>query len=602
MTLPVVTVLLDDGTGTFPHDISDYVLSQVGYGFSRGRQDWQGGVTAGALSLTLNNSDGRFTSGSTIIDSPSPITVDQQIRLLETIDGTEFTRFTGYVKSWPIQWPGTVGTIAFSAITAIDAQSRAERRPLRSVIEEEVLKDAPDFYYTLGEPEGATSAVDSSGHQRPPLGITGTGADVTFGNDTGPGTDGLTAVHFEAGRVLGGRIEAAAVGSILMAFNVEEAPAAGWSLLDLRDIPGPDGTSQFNLFMVSGGEVVAADQLGGSVATADSFADAHTHVVEMSMDGSPGFSLYVDGELIGTDTSGGIRDVAYLELGSFLVGTLAHVAIFPTASDATQAAAHADAMLNGFAGESGVDRITRLAGYANLPLGTLDASLTDVPFVDFTTSAAQDAIQQVVDAEQGVAFVDEFGELEFHNRNRVPTKTAPDLTLQANLYVTPDVQPVDDDQQLVNYLEATAAGTGAVQVAQDPTSIAAHGHYPGSTAYLVATDDEALDRANWVVANFSEPTTRYGTLTLNLYAMGPALAESVLAALEVDAWLRVTDMTVQNPGGTSIDVVVQGYSFQTTGDSWTATLNVVSRSLFGPVWILGDSTYGVLGSTTRLYV
>ena len=84
MTLPTPTVLLDDGTGSFPYDVTDKVLAVDGYDLDRGRQDWQGGVTSGSLGLTLNNSDGRFTPGSTTIATPSPIRVDQQIRLIET--------------------------------------------------------------------------------------------------------------------------------------------------------------------------------------------------------------------------------------------------------------------------------------------------------------------------------------------------------------------------------------------------------------------------------------------------------------------------------------------------------------------------------------
>ena len=121
MTLPTLTVLLDDGTGTFPFDITSKVLGTDGYQITKGRDDWQGGVTAGELRLTLDNSDGRFTPGSTILGTPSPIVVDQRIRLFENLiaggfDETGFdvggfdpvyARFTGYVKSWPVTWPAT---------------------------------------------------------------------------------------------------------------------------------------------------------------------------------------------------------------------------------------------------------------------------------------------------------------------------------------------------------------------------------------------------------------------------------------------------------------------------------------------------------------
>ena len=85
--LPTLRVDLDDGTGSFPYDITGRVLAVNGYTITRGRDDWQDATNAGDLTLTLNNSDGRFTPGSTILDTPSPITVDQRIRVTESLPG-----------------------------------------------------------------------------------------------------------------------------------------------------------------------------------------------------------------------------------------------------------------------------------------------------------------------------------------------------------------------------------------------------------------------------------------------------------------------------------------------------------------------------------
>jgi len=63
------------------------------------------------------------------------------------------------------------------------------------MLEEEVLSHSPSAYYTLSEPEGSTSAGDTSGNQARPLVASGTGTPVQFGAGTGP-VDGMTAAVF----------------------------------------------------------------------------------------------------------------------------------------------------------------------------------------------------------------------------------------------------------------------------------------------------------------------------------------------------------------------------------------------------------------------
>lgn len=601
MTLPTLQVLLDNGTGSFPYDITKYVIFDSGYSYNRGRADWQGGVTAGQLSLTLNNSDGRFTPGSTLIASLSPIRVDQRIRVKATINGTTFTRFTGYVKSWPTAWPATVGTIAFSTITATDAQARAERRVLKTMMEEEILQDSPTWHYMLNEPTGATSYVDASGNAATPLvqdGVYG-GSSILFGTTPGPAGGTFTAADFMGGPGSGFILKQAPQVPLGpssargIAFKVTGAPASVVGILPAID----DSTAAGRLWLVTMTVAGKLDPTGVGAVTANSYNDGAWHYAFLN-----GGELFVDG-------------VSVLNIGSAL-----QIADVPTASvaqmvgysqvlTAGRIATISSAVLGTLSTESGTAGVTRLAGYADIPLGSIDSSLTNVPFAEIAGTNAWPAIEEVVAAEMGVAYVDENGSIEFHNRNKVPAKTSPDLTLVAYQYVAPDVQPVDDDQQILNYVETQSSVTGVTQVVRNTLSELGngtatnpgHGRYSDSKTYLVSTDAEALDRANWIVANFAEPTTRYGTLTINLFAMSPAQAAAVLTALDLDMWLRVIGMATQNTTGTTANVVVQGFTEQADDSSWSVTCNVVLRSLFN-AWLLGDSTYGVLDSTTELYI
>jgi hypothetical protein len=620
VTLPTLQVLLDNGTGTFPFDITTKVLSLDGYDLSRGRADWIGAVTAGVLNLTLNNSDGRFTPGSTILATPSPITVDQQIRLVVTGVGVSgfglggfglggfgtggYGQFTGYVKSWPVSWPAVVPTFAEVQLTAVDAQAKAERHPLRSMLEEQILLTSPSAYYTLAEAEGSTSAGDTSGNQSASLTIASTGAAMTFGSGIGPGSDGLTAAMFANGQYLGDATAGfgTPAGSFAMGcwFATSTMPAAtAWLVHNDGagiSITGPGGT-------------LAATGPMGSLFGATNVVDGLTHFVALTSDGTTA-RLWLDGVQIASSAVAVADTSLYrsvggnpLSLTAGLTGTISHVGIWPTLAGADVLAIYQA----GAAIESSTSRITRLAGYAGIPVGTLDASLTTVGPQSTSGKSAWDAIQEVVDAEFGLAFIDGSGSLVFHNRNRVASKSVPDLTLDRQ-WVTPDVAPVVDDQQLINYSEVTASGTGATQLVRDTISEdgdgtathPAHGRYPDSRTYLVQTDAEALDRANWIISNFGQPSPRYGTLTINLYGMTQAQAATVMNALDMSCWLRVTSMNSQNPGGTTADVVIQGWNVQVTAESWAITCNVVARSLYAAL-ILDDATYGVLDSTSKLY-
>jgi hypothetical protein len=601
MTLPTLTVLLDDGTGTFPLNVSSKVMALDGYDITRGREDWQGAVTAGELSLTLNNSDGRFTPGSTILGTPSPIKVDQKIRLKETVNGVTFTRFTGYVKSWPVAWPATVTTFSTVQVSATDAQARAERRTLRSMVEEETLSASPTAYYTLGEAEGSVSAGDTSGNRLPPMTITGVGTAPVFGADVGLLSAG-TGVTFAGGQYLSGNdtTSLTSFGFVVATQATTQRVIIGGGALAVT----VEASGKLSVFMV--------DAVGGTSVFILSTAvinDGAPHAAFVVIDGAVA-RLYIDGvadNTVGLGGSGvvaltitGIGGGSGLGITPILIGSVAHVAGFTSILSPTQVANISTAALNGFAGETVAARLTRIAGYSGIPVGTLDSSSLTLAGGDTNGQSAMQAIQEVIDAEFGLAFIDGNGALTFHNRSAVAGTATPDLTLDRQ-WVTPEVLPVVDDQQIINYFEATAAGTGGVQVAADAASEVTHGRYTSSSTYLVQTDAEALDRARWIVGNFAEPSPRYGTLTINLYGMTPALASTVLTALDLNCWLRVTSLASQNPGGTTADVVVQGWRESVTAESWSITCNVVARSLYN-AWILGSSTYGVLGSTTKLYV
>jgi hypothetical protein len=588
--LPTIQVLLDDGTGTFPYDVTTYARLVEGYTCRRGRQDELSSVTAGDFTLTLDNTDGRFTVGSTLIASPSPIKMDAQVQVRVTpAGGSAVTRFTQYVQSWPTEWPDGSDLFSTAAISGTDMQSQGERRAMRSMVEETILLDQPSPYYTLGEPGIATAASDSSGNQGPALTVVGSGTPVVFGNATGLGTDGLTAAQFAGGQYLSTATSVTA-GVLECFFLATAAPAAFAAILALGgDVIG----------LGTDGKIHTG---GGADLTSPVVADGHFH----SLSWQNGHVL-VDGVDVGAPTlfpTGGNLSVGGGAGAAPFVGTIAHVAAFASLSTGL-AATHSTAGLTGFAGESGSTRINRIATCAGIYIGTLDAGLTNVPAGAISGVSAWAAIQQAADAELGVVFIDAFGSLIFHNRNRVAAKTAPDVTIDAN-FLAEGTRFEYDMQGVVNYFEVTATATGVKQVVWNKTSEVTnkHGRYPnpGDGTYLLQTDAEALDRANWIVATHAEPAARVGSLAFDVLTMTAAQQQQMLT-LEPDSWLRVTGLPGQTVGGTTADFIVQGFADALNAGEWTFTLNAANKPVLYPsVWILDDTTYSVLDSTTRLYV
>jgi len=579
--LPTVQVLLDDVSngGTWPYDITTYVELQYGYTITRGRSDEVGDVQPTSLSMTLNNTDGRFTLGTTG-GGYGAINVDRRIQVKHTVSGVTTTRCTLYVQDWPVEWPGGSSAYAVAPITAVDRLARLNRRVLRSIIEQEILLDAPAAYYTLGEPAGSTTAADSSGADAAALTTIGSGTAVVFGSATGPGTDGLTAAEFAAGEYLYALLPG--------------APATQECFFATT---ATDGL----LVNVGGGHVlaVAAGKLsfnGGAVVSAASVNDGLIHHAAMSITGGTA-TIYLDGASVGTTaaTVGGIS----FTVGRDFTGSIAHVAFNSAALYAARILAHYTAGHDGFPGDRSDERIARFASYANIP--TADQSLEvgyqdNVPHFDITGMSPTAAMSEVATSEDGLLFLRGDGDLVFQNRYHRSVQTTPVFTVAADAIGSAD-RFTGDMQHVVNAVTITRAdGPGAY--AENTASIASHEQYPLSLDLKVATTAEAVDRADWEANAYPEPLPRIGGLTLDLFQQTVAVQQGA-QALELSDRFQVTGLPTQTPGGTTADLVAEGWTESVSITSWAVQFNA---SPWAPnaVWIIGDSTYGVLDSTTKL--
>jgi len=595
--LPTMQVLLDDGSATYPYDITAYVRLVDGFSWSRGRPDEQSSVSPGTLSITLDNTDSRFT-----LDDPTyAITLDRGIRV--KVNGAN--RWTGRVQSLPGSWPFGGQEFAVVNVTATDDLARAQRRVLRSSVEEEVLADAPTAYYTLGENQGATMGGDSSGSGLPSLTAAGTGAPVVFGNQTGA-VDGLSAAQFVGGQHL------ETVGPSFF-------PTSGPFTAEVWMSTTAISSSSFSLYLTSATGTTAAfiglDATGvpqmragtGTVFSSGAAVnDGKVHHLAVVYDGATTTTAYVDGVNVGSiassspATAGIDLNVGYFPtLSTPFVGTVSHVATYTTALSGGRILAHWTAGSTDYTGETPAARLARVAGYMSLATGTLDTAgaTTMGPAVQGGRTVL-DIIDECAQVTQGTAYLDGSGALTSRNGYTMTTDLTPDASLDAT-WLGEDTVVEVDMSSVVNYATGKAAGSDNVWTTQDGFSRGIHGVYRTDYEWNVATDAQAVDRTNWLVNTYGGSQPRFPTLTVDLLTLSGATLTNVLT-LDVGKFLHVTGLPSQTPGGSIVDLIVLGITETVTTTQWTLTLNCARKDLTF-AWVLGDAVRGVLGATTKVY-
>ena len=611
MPVPTVQVLLDDAANgrTFPHDITAKVSMRDGISRStRGRADELSNVSPVAVSLTVDNTDGRFTLGSTS-GGYGAINVMRGIRI--KVNGVNW--FTGFVSAWPVDWPSGSERDARSQMLAVDARERWGRRVLRTRASEQAKAEGAAAFWAFDEPSEAVAAADSSGNNAPAIELSGFGlteeAFIDGAQRRGMFTGSSLQLRSNSMGIVGGT-----PGYCYDAFNgvpypgrtmpkpirwvsfkaSTNASSSGWPIVSVVAFNGAVWYFQLTTSTVSWWD-------GSSlIHYADVGAGEHTFM--FLADGTDA-KIYVDGVLARTayyvsapatpdDHSG----VMVLTQPTF-TATVSNLSVgYNIPADPAQTAANLNwSQTLGTA----YDTLGVRTGWATEGLGAPPAPFSTL--VGQTRMCGREvngtSVAQVVDdasaTEGGVVYINGSGEWEAHGRDFPALRTTPDLTVSANTdAITPDLTVNADLQGQVTTAQCNRPN-GAVQIVTNQAMEEICGASTHTAEYEVFTDAEVLDRAAWLVATRSEITGRIPYLTLDLLTADAGLATSVLA-FPVDGHLRITDLPAQTPGGTTRDFWVLGHAEQITDNSWTWTANVVDWPTYCDVFILDDASRGVL--------
>lgn len=600
--LPTGTVKLDDGTGTYPTDVT--TLVDLGAGItvsSYGRTDEFSTAQAAELELTLDN-DGSLTSGATFGFDTAPfdagpfgggggaplLSTGQGIRFTETIGATTRNRFTGRLSTLDLGWVGGAGTYAQVGVTAVDCLADAERRTLRSMLEEEIVRTLPRAYYTMGEETGATSAGDTSGHQMLPLtkindyGI----GTVAFGSDVGTMGE-TTGVTWATGSVAGNPI-------ILQQTNGALGGGGTWSsssvsitfVITWRDTFPTTYTPSVGLFFTGGSGFVNVgfDIIGRATwngcQSGASMMTGLTHIITAQAGGGLPTDLWVDGvkvdsvstpmtvtwdnSLVQVNGSGDANNVT----------TIGHFAYGPRLADGDVQAIHNTAT---GATETTAVRFARLANYGGFPTTTTTGMSGQLMGAQDTSgSSLADALRQVEAAEGGAMYVNGSGVIVLQGKSYRAAKLTADQTVNGE-NLSEDVAVTLDTALKINQVTVTRTNgseqlVSSASVLADPTVPV----YPATLDLAVASDADALTAAQWLVAKHETPLPRLGSAGLDL--MHSTVAESLFQR-EVGDRVTLSPMPSQlwsNAG----DVTVEGWSETLTDESWDMTVNLLPWSLF----------------------
>jgi hypothetical protein len=529
-------------------------------------------------------------------------------------------RFYGRVNEFPVEWEGLLSMVQ---ITCTDLFKWLNRLPnLKSMLAQEILtQDVPgvtDFgsaYYPLTEPSGSTSAGDISGGGCGSLVLTqvSSGGTLEFGTD-GLADTGDSAVSFTPASASAGKYLVADLGARFQADSTTywqtvefwiKTTTASRAILGMYE-NGLDHQLVYAL-NASGVLTVEYTDSGGSLTVYTSASAALNdgnwhHVVH---DGYSPKQLYVDG--VASSFTTFVPDMVALRTlhvggyrgGRLFNGSIAHVAVTSVSGNigATIAPVHYQAATTGFAGEDADVRMQRLARYAGVPSVTVWGTTHDaIASQGAGGSSVVSRMREVESTESGKLYAErDYYGLAYQSRD---VRYNPDPLSEVFTIDYADLEPgtkfADDDQKMINSVEASRPG-GATQRVTAPNAILAFGEYPEPLDILKTTDNAVLDAAYWLVSRYANPSPEMREVVIEAHTM--AFYLDILDA-EISSYFTVYNMPAQSPVS-SIRATVEGYSETIKEKSHVISFHT-SASATDTVWVLGDSTYGVLDYTTRL--
>lgn len=550
-------------------DITSDVYQRAGLSITRGRTDEQSQAGPQRMAFTIENRDGKYSPRNPLSVLYGKVGRNTPVRC--TIDSGTFTRFYGEIAGLAPRWneKHSDNYIPVEANGILRRLSQGQP-PISNALRDWVLQQSTlAAYYPLAGGEGTIYSQNIA------PGKTGsfqgsTGAIYTYGKelgaawlDTGMELNATGDIPYMQG-------SGNANGTNIALDFVFQSPALG--VLDVQIWPTLD--SIFNLRLNTSGDAgtlqVSFNDGNGGITNAlatgviPELQDIALHTCRFELHQSAGpvvdYFVYIDGQLV--DTVVGFIGVPltrcpifrfhYSRFTSQTVMNMAHLALWAdnTAANLPTAQEYTDAAF-AYAGETAVDRITRVCSDGSIPLVTVGTAAESTPMGPQFTETRLEQIRDCETTDMGILLEQRDAPgLLYLSRTSLYNQTAA-FTLAYNTgQVVAPLEPVDDDQYTRNDVTASrrdggsdryTVDTGPLSTLDPPGGV---GRYETDVTVNVETDGQLIGVAAWIANIGTLDEARWPSVTVNLQASGmtPALRTAVKGA-EVGDLFTITGMS-----------------------------------------------------------
>lgn len=550
-------------------------------------------AVAGKMGLTSNRETGNTNANATVDFDDFSFT-----------DGW-FPRHTGYVDEWPTRWNDAGLKQMYAPITASGLTRRlGQGQTLSSAIRRGVLTAGvtPRAYWPCEDAAPATQLASGLPSGLP---MVVAGAEG-LGSGRADGSNSIVSVTNTG--LLRGNV-APYVGTdwtVMWLINIPAAVASEQALMRWQTT-GTYPTWQLVLTPAGGTDQISlraydqnlVERLGdvGTDFTGEPYATQlwiEVSAAQIGADISWAYTIWASptgfgktGTKTGT-TAGTVSQVSFGNgAGANLLegSSLGHISVWDTTAVSLGPSAYA-----GWAGETSVTRMRRLAAQEHIPVTVSTPATTDVATMGPPTSSTLlTQLREVETAEQGVLFDEVDGSIALLIRE-LRWNQAVSLALDVTQHqIGWPLEPDDNDQQTRNDITSARPSSTVGYRYVDTTSrnaVSAIGYYSTTRTVNLWLDQDLRQDAEFAVALGTVDDLRYPQVPLDL-TRNPGL---ILSWLNTNIGNRAQ---VAHPPSTltpnALDLIVEGWTERFDSRRWVAVLNT-SQAAPWNAWILESGT------------
>jgi hypothetical protein len=550
---------------------------------------------------------------------------------------TWYPLYSGYIERYPLQWD-MQGTRGIRPLTCVDALSILSRTEINQSYAATIATDGPAVVIPYTD-KSAPQDVQLPKGGTPFLGYTslGTNGSVNFQGDTFlDGTSAVTVTQQNANPpIASNNAYITYLGTIQgpfsmnpQAFTLEAwiksssgAPYFGAGAVPATENPNtePFGTSFGVGWYTSAGFLIWNYQdpngtsLNGRIPGWSGYPDGTWHYLAIKLVGSNGLTAVADNVIGGVATIAPSQSVA---LDNFYIDAQTYTGDLATSLSAANWACYSYPLTSaqllshynrgvGYINEVSGARVARLlAQYWTGATAVAAGKRRLAPDFSYNSRFVLDALQEIQETERGLVYASAAGTVVFEDStSRYKTQVALWVFGENPAGASPVEYPylaldeAFDPTYTFSQTNLTRPANSAFGPLPNPLPAnPPYGQRVLSQQVQVNTDFDLTQASIFYLNRYGAPVVRIDTLTLDP-SSNPALWPVILS-LEISQ--RVTVNRRTSAGLTTTDdYYVEQIGHHIDGNAGTWTVSLQCSPVFNSTgWILGDSTYGVLGTTT----